>query len=303
MRLAGFVVFLSSVATAQPKPDCVPSNAPRWVVGTNQATACFPSDNGSSEQCFSIAPGRAPAKVAAPPIQKPIVTRSRAELRDVNGTPSACLGARCTSLGTKAAAAVAAVKATLPTLAYPNGNLESADEAVLVSGDGKALVIEEGGTRAVWSIAGDKVIDLARPSKNHVLMRVEVASGALFATWSDCAGPCGKTILVDSSGKNHGAWFPAGRAIGLDDNRVAIVPTDEGAVFRVLEAATGRQLATLPVKAVSRAIRIDDKTLLLLRTGTDPKDQGGIWELRFITVPPGKPAVLGAAQLLSWCRP
>jgi hypothetical protein len=106
-----------------------------------------------------------------------------------------------------------------------------------------------------------------------------VVGAAMIATWQNCAGPCGKSILVDSNGKTHGAWFGGGEAIDLGHQLLAITPTADGATFRVIDALTGAPIPGVPADAVSAAA-LDDRTVITLRAAT-AKGQS-IWEVRSI---------------------
>ena len=290
--LAGCGSVVDAAPTAR---ACAPSDGPvRWVIERGSAIACFP--DGDAEHCFRIAPGGDPRPVARPPVQAP-PRRSAGEYREVGGVPSACVGSRCTKLGRRAAAAVAQVK----------------DEGFYgasfsVTGDGRVLVIEEGGTRSAWRIDRDKQLDLVPPKERHPgstfgLMSIQVASGRMIATWQDCAGPCGLSTLVDSNGKNVGTWFGAGIAAGLDAGRIAILPTDEGARFLVIDAQTGAWLGSNPAVGgfqVQTPAVLVDHSLLALWIGQG-RDKRPVWEFHVITAPVGKPVRLGKAIQLPWC--
>lgn len=298
-RLAVLLMLGSEPAIAA--PDCAPYGEPRFVVAAPKVTACFP-DNGR-ETCFELSPRGKPRRVGRVAVQKS-APRSPAALRIVNKQLSACVGKSCTPLGKALAAKVAKVAAEAEADG-PNGMLLAVADAVLVSGDGKAVVLEQGGTRSVWSVAGDRELPLKPPPAGGGLLSVEVASGAMIATWADCAGPCGTSIFVDSAGTNLGTWFPAGRAIGLG-TRVAIIPTDDGATFRLFDLA-GRQLVDSTVVVPDtiggpHATRVDNSTLLVAGRGSDPKSDADVWELRFITVAPGASPVAGPTQRIPRCK-
>jgi len=299
MRAAWLLALVASCTPAEAAPartakTCAPTNSPtRWVVAGRGATACFTADDHATEVCFLIEPGVTPRQVATPPVQPPPAS-SRGEYRVVAGVPSACVGKRCTKLGPRAAAAAA----------------EVTPEDLSVTGDGKVLVVEEGGSRSAWRVDRDRSLRLAPPPRRHPggefgLMSIQIASGVMVATWEDCAGPCGLSTLVDSNGKNLGTWFGAGHAVGLDKNRIAMIPTDEGARFLVLDTTTGATLAAASFGGFNMQLPavIDDHTLLVLWTGEAP-DKGGIWEFHFVSAPAGKQRpTVGPALLVPWCRP
>jgi len=286
------LVAASTVAASAAPAPCAPGNFPvRWVIARGTATACFPTDDKAAEVCYRITPDMAPRRVATPPAAAP--PKPAAELRD----SAICRGTRCTPLGPRAAAEVARVR--------KDGYGE-----FTVTGDGRVLVIEEGGSRAAWRVDRDRKLDLVPPRMRHEngrfgLTSIQIAAGVMVATWADCAGPCGLSTIVDSRGKNVGSWFGAGHAITLDDQRIAILPTDEDARLLVLDAATGRRLAAADFDVAGTEMQlpalIDDRTLLALYVGT-ARDQGGLWEFRFLSVAPGKPVRSGPAIRIPWCR-
>lgn len=294
LHALALVAASNVAATAAPLP-CAPTNPPvRWVVARGAATACFTTDDHAAEVCYRIAPGAAPKRVAvptAPPAPPPAV-----ELRDDAGAPAICRGRRCTPLGPRLAAEVASVRAQY------SGDIP-------ITGDGEVVVIEEGGSRGAWRVDRDRKLDLVPPPTRHkdatfALMSIAIAAGVMVATWEDCAGPCGLSTIVDSRGKNVGGWFGTGHPVTLDAQRIAILPTDDGARFLVLDAATGRRLAAAKLGGFDMQLPavIDERTLLALWVGEAP-DKGGLWEFHFVTVPPGKPARVGPPIRVPWCRP
>jgi hypothetical protein len=121
------------------------------------------------------------------------------------------------------------------------------------AGFDKALVIEDGGDREVWSLERDRVLDLVPPKAKHgtyELMFVRVVGDVMIAQWNDCAGPCGRSIVVDSSGNNRGRWFNAGRTLRIDAARVAIL-TEESARSEIVDTTTGRPLGSIPIRVES----------------------------------------------------
>jgi hypothetical protein len=310
LRTCALLLTVSGAALAQPKapakpsakPACVPAEVEtRWVVAGGLATVCFKPEETKPEQCWAYSSTVAPRSVPAPAVV--VVPKPEAEVRDEGGVPSACVGTKCKKLGKKTAAAIAKAKAEAKATAAETGG--DASVSIAVSGDGKAVVIGN----QLWSVAGDKPIKLKAPKeyKGQIdkpeVSGISVAGGALIASWLNCAGPCTRSILIDSSGNNRGDAFGAGFEIPLDAKRLAILPAEVDTTFVVLDLATAKQVAKLSlgnegVIPGMSGTKLDDNTVAAVWKTSDDK-----MSFKLISAPAGKPVTISSSYQLPACPP
>ncbi len=288
------LLFSASVASAQPrpaqakpapakpaapgKPVCAPSFADKYrvaIVGTD-AVGCW-KEQGKPETCVAISPSGATRSVVPPSAAAAPTT---AEIRDVDGKKSACAGTTCVKVGKKLGAAIGklAAEAAKPDYVGPEATPTVSTDLKLASVGG-----------VPWSIKGDKPLKL-RPPAEYKKTKGEKPGGGMtaivgnFATsgWSNCAGPCGMDVVIDTVGKNKGKWFPGGIPLALDDKRAAIAPSEAEGKLTVIDVKTAKQLhsVTLAEGAIegTRAVRIDDSNLAVMWDGMDG------WMMAFVSL-------------------
>lgn len=299
--LALSILAPAGLALAQPSkkpappPLCAPSfaNTLRVAAVGADVITCWTED-GKPQSCIAVTPSGAPRKVPTPAVPLPAPA---AEVRDEGGKPSACAGTKCVKLGNKLTAAIAAVNAKKAkegadyygdAVPHPTTNLE------VVVIDGKA-----------WNVRGDKLLKLKPPREYAKNKRekpgnsgVDVAGTLLIASWTDCAGPCTMAVVVDGNGKTKGDWFPAGKAIALDDKRVAILPEESDALVTVLDPATAKQLGTLRlgdgVLEGLQASKVDAQTIAAVW-----HDQA--WKVVWISFPPTGSPIIATTKEIPTC--
>lgn len=292
---AGLALAQPSNKPAPPPPLCAPSyaNTIRVVANGADVITCW-TEEGKPESCIAVASTGVPRKVPTPAVPLPVPV---AEVRDQGGKLSACAGATCVKLGKKLTAAIAAAKAKQAkegadyygdSIPHPTANLE-------------AVVID----RTAWNVRGDKLLKPKPPREYAKNKRekpgnsgVEVAGNLLIANWSDCAGPCTMAVVIDGSGKTKGDWFPAGKAIALDDKRVAILPDESDAVVTVLEPATAKQLGKLRlaegVLEGLQATKVDAQTIAAVW-------HEDAWKVVWISFPPTGSPSLATTKEIATC--
>lgn len=255
----------SAVKAPPPKPVCAPSAAQtRMALVGNEPVACFLEEEGKPETCLTSAVAGTSRFVATPP--KATKEARATEVRDDGGKPSACAGAKCVKLGKKLVAAIAKVK---QTAAGDEGM--GIDPTPYVSADLKLVALDG----KAWSVKGDKVLKLTAPVeyKENKLEKptnlgFEIVGNFGVSTWSNCAGPCGYSVVTDTAGKNKGPWFPAGFYVTLDDKRLVVVPSDADSQLTVIDPVSGKQLHTLQlgdgVLESMSAVKVDASNLGLV---------------------------------------
>ena len=223
------VIVFGGVASADPAPPaaaCLPpfgAYSARVVAG--QPIVCGATDK---QRACVTADGHA---VPEPP------RAATAELRgDATAGFTACSAGACKPVGPKLAAAIAAFRAQDP--AREVGVLADLSVATL---DGGANDVH------VWTVPGDRELKLKAPKEyaagdGAMLTRVQVAGDVLLASWTDCAGPCGKTVIVGPNGKNRGAWFDDADGIDIGHHQLAVATTIKPHLL-VLDARHGTRIA------------------------------------------------------------
>lgn len=290
------------VQPAKPMPPKAPAKAPcapldgpspRWVIANGSVTACFAADEGSPESCFAFSPTAAPKPVAAPPKAAP--PKNDAEVKDDGGKLSVCVvGTPCKPLGKKLVAAIAKLAASQKA----EGGTVSSPSA---TSDGKVVVT--GGD--AWVVAGDKKLAPKKPKEygkgedKPDLGAIEVAGNAIIANWSNCAGPCGLSILIDAKGANRGKAFGSGVNLPLDAKRLAVFSIESANELVVIDLASGKQTSRVPLEmggvTPASAAKIDDTNVVVAWQREND------WKLQFIATPMDKPATGGASHTIAAC--
>lgn len=292
MRLVMSALLVAvSAAHAQPaksQAPCAPlygPTPPRWVIANGTATVCMTSQETSKESCFAFSPTAAP---------RPAVTPRKAARPNgakVTGGKRVCIGTACKPVGKKLAAAIATPATTewADTVTSPSA-----------TGDGKLVVTG----RDAWVVATDTKLALVPPKEYEGankagLGSLEVVGNLLVATWFDCAGPCGRSVLVDATGANRGAWFGEGTVMQLDAKRIAVFSVEAENEVVVIDVASGTQTSRVPVDTggitPASAAKLDNNNVVVAwQRETD-------WKLQHIATPSDQPASAGASYTIAAC--
>ncbi len=135
----------------------------------------------------------------------------------------------------------------------------------------------------------------------EALVRVRIAGRAIVADWTDCAGPCGTSVLVDAKGENRGPRFGTGVLMPLDAKRLAVMSTEPDSELVVLDLASGDQTSRLAIDTngltTTGAAKVDANTVVVAFLGPDG------WVIGYYATPAGKPITAGATYKIAACTP
>jgi hypothetical protein len=269
MRARGWATAVVAMLVAGAADAAPPATAPGKVPMT--LVPCVPrgdgprllSSNGDPVVCWGGGcmklVDRDPAVLVAAPAERAASTAAGPEVVERDGSAQVCLAAECTPLGPKLAARVARERKRKDAA----GVDATTDRKVVVIGD------------EIWNVATDKRVRPRTPARysGHedppTVAGVDVAGNLLVVSWSNCAGPCTVSQLVDDAGKNRGAAVDGGFVLALDGQRFVIV--SEYAALRVFDAA-GKPLGRLEGGSdpnAAQVIALDESTIGILRTDGD----------------------------------
>ena len=304
LRVAAILLTMSSIVYAQPKPPairpspmkppapaCGPANveSTRIALVGNDTVVCW-KEFEKPETCAALAATGGPRKAPPPPVTAPAART--AEIRDAGGKLSACAGDKCVPVGKKLAAAIAKHAADqAKEKAEQGANYVQWDKSPYVSKDLKLATV---GADA-WNIKSDKKLKLSPPSEykksspdKPTLSSVEIVGNLGIAFWTDCAGPCGYSVVFDANGKNKGKRFAAGEAIPLDDKRLAVVSGEVDSGMTIIDIKSAKQLAKLEfgggaLEGGLGSVKVDNNTLAVAWRSSEPDE----WTVGTIAVAPG----------------
>ena len=252
------LLAVPAVAVADVKaPLCVPPDATPAVLAVGgTALVCW----GTTGDCVRVRDRkvvRYPKAITSTPALR-WTARKRLQKR----TLLACSGSSCKSVGARLAAELDS---------HP-------DWAVQVTHDLATATITDPdtATHTLWSIVKDRSITIAPPSEYDrtkatappINVGADVVGNTIVTSWTDCAGPCSMSVLVDpETGKNRGAWFPTGHAAELDPRRIAVIGNEADGKLTVIDTQTAVQtvitLATGPI-GESAIVRLSDDRIGVL---------------------------------------
>jgi hypothetical protein len=280
------VVVASSAVHAGNGPCLSPGAAENTVrLQAGAAVVC----DAYAKKCFSFADGKPGTSVPFAPAAAAANSDHAAEIREEGGKLSTCFAGKCAPLGKKLVAAIAKGR----------DKAQTDGVAFTLSGTTDLKVVAVGSQ--AWSVSGDKALKL-KPPKDYKKEggdkpqggQVDIVDELLVSGWSNCAGPCGMSVVATSAGTNTGAWFPAGEAIVLDDKRFVVFPEDSTATATVFERHTGKPLGELRLGdgalQGAAAARLDGETLVALL----PLESGGAYNLVRLKFPTTGAASFGA---------